>query len=428
MNMSKGAYLIYSIKNNLLDNTNWYYATLGLPTDNGIEDEQFSVTATQFRVKINGEIVVIDDYIKGEPLFTINDALVIDDKILSNVKGTIDTKLGILIANYVLLYKPFGNKIEYINGPITISKIESIIAKLLTDDKKSDNYITIKEYSTFVNNVTFLSSMSKIINVSATYKSMVPPPGIEEYKKKLIKEFKEKYGDDVFKDYTKVAEFEKLLKEYDDEWLKDDPSYGKLTSGKVKNKSRTKLFLTYGAEPGFDRSGVASLVTNSLYKGWPTDPKELSVLYNASRAGSYDRGAETQNGGVAAKVILRASNSIKIIDGDCGTKLGVTRTITKGTINFYRNSYVIEGNKTTKITVENEDNFIGKPVTIRSPIYCKEKNGNFCSVCAGRLANYKTGISLLLINISSELLGISMRSIHGVELKTKPLDLNDHLT
>ena len=427
--MTQIEYFIYALTHGYLDNLDWYFAVLGLPISDNTENKYFKYINKEYIVKLEDkEEVKIINNLKDRPLLVIKDIVDLTNKEMSCIKNKVNTTLGIAIANYLLIEKPFKDKIEYINGEVKIKSIESKIKRQL-DNGKEDS-ISVKEYIKFADNVMFLDGITRLVTVSATYKSVLPPPGIKEYKEKLIKEFKAKYGDDVFKDYTRVAELEAKLKEYDDEWLKDDPSYGKLISGKVKNVSRAKLFLMYGAEVAFDKKGIANTVTESLSEGWPDDKKKLSNMYNASRAGSYDRGAETQNGGVSAKVILRATNSIKIVKGDCGSKIGLPIIINNTNLEYLIGRNIITNNGDI-ISVDEEylKKNIGKKITLRSPSYCLTPNNNICEVCAGKnLTDYKDAVSLIVLKLSSTLLYISMSSMHGVQLKQVSLDLDEAIS
>jgi len=423
-------YFQYSIRNGYLNKLKWYYSVLSLPSKDVVENDYYTYTKGKYVVKLNnGEVATIDETLKDRPLLTIKDKVLLTNEDMSNIDKEVKTNVGIAIANYLLTYHPFKGKIPFINGEVKVKEIETIIKDLLTNDKSSQDKITIPEYIEFADNAMFLMNISKLVTISATYKTMLPPPGIKEYKKKLIKEFKEKYGDDVFKDYTKVADLEAKLKEYDDDWIKDDPSYGKVLSGKIKNVSRSKLFLDYGAEAAFDKSGIANFVSNSLLEGWPTDPEQLANMYNASRAGSYDRGAETQNGGVAAKIILRATNSIKIMDTDCKTKIGKKIVVAKNNKEKLYGRYMIIGGTNVLFTKENADKYLGKEVEFRSPAYCLTKDNNICRKCSGEeLYNYKDGISLLVLQVGAILLYISMSSMHSAILETRTYNPDDALS
>ena len=426
--MTQIEYFIYALKHGYLDNLDWYFAVLSLPVSDNTENKYLKYINKEYILKLeDGKEVKLLNSLKERPLLVIKDKVTLTKEEMLSIEDKEDTDVGIAIANYLLIEKPFQGKIKYINGEVKIKSIEAKIKSQLENGK--ENSISVKDYIKYADNAMFLSGIARLVTISATYKSVLPPPGIKEYKEKLIKEFKEKYGDDVFKDYLRVTELEAKLKEYDDEWLKDDPSYGKLISGKVKNVSRAKLYLMYGAEVAFDKKGIANTVTSSLLEGWPDDKEQLANMYNASRAGSYDRGAETQHGGVSAKVILRATNSIKIVKGDCGTKLGLPLIISNSNKEYIIGRNIITDNNIKAITEEYVNKNIGNTIILRSPSYCLTKDNNICEICAGKnLTEYKDAVSLIVLKLSSVLLGISMSSMHGVQLRQTNLDLDEAIT
>jgi hypothetical protein len=133
------------------------------------------------------------------------------------------------------------------------------------------------------------------------------------------------------------------------------------------------MYLTVGAELGFDKKGEnLKLIKNSLQDGYPEDKEDMSILVNSSRAGSYSRGSETQKGGITAKNMTRASSSIEIASGDCGTKIGKELYITEDIKNVLLNRNIIQNGKLVNVT--DVDKYINKKVIIRSPIYCLYEN------------------------------------------------------
>lgn len=314
-------------------------------------------------------------------------------------------------------------------GRIKIPAIESIIAGKLEDevpdDKKSKDKIYISQYNKFVNCVTYMSGMASICIVTATEKNILPPPGIAKKRKELLEKYKGKLHDHVV-----VAQIEKELLEYDKEYLKDDPSYGKIISGKVANISRKRMYLMFGTEAGFDDSADANLVEDSLYEGWPTDPDKLVDMFNSSRAGSYSRGKETQKGGVVAKVLLRSASNIMVEGEDCGTKVHLERNITKDNYTSISGRYILKGKDTHLVEDDKEaKEYIGKTVYVRSPMYCKQEGERICATCAGKLLSINPkGVSMSLTEIAAIVLYASMKKMHGKELKTTTLDLDNYLT
>jgi hypothetical protein len=249
--------------------------------------------------------------------------------------------------------------------------------------------------------------------------------GIEKYKKQVADELTKEYGEDWVRDRSKVVIFENKLKDFDTEYLKGDPSLGTFVSGGVKNGARVKMFLTFGAEVAFDKkSGDGKLVYNSLLEGYPKDPENLTNMFNTSRSGSYDRGANTQKGGSAAKEELRATASIKINDTDCGSKNGEFVKVESYNYKQIENRYLLVNGKSSLITDAKQ--YIGKTIEIRSPQYCLEKGRPLCGVCSGEsLRKYPNGVSIIMTDVSAILLATSMAAMHFKELKNIEFNIVD---
>jgi hypothetical protein len=278
----------------------------------------------------------------------------------------------------------------------------------------------------------FLELFSYFIVVSGTEKNMQPAPGRDEYKKEMIEKIKKEKGEDAFKDYTTVAELDNLMVEYDKEYLKDDPSYGKLTSGKITNIARKKMYGSFGAEVGFgDGTGDANFVGSSLEDGIPEDKEQIASMFNSSRAGSISRGQETQKGGAKAKDILRAINSAKLKQGDCGSKKGKEVLVTKKNIDSIIGRYQLVNSKPVLVTEEIAKKNIGKRLLLRSTQECNWNKDEivFCSTCTGEnLAKFETGLNISGLEISNAILTASLKSMHGKVLSTVELDMNELLS
>ena len=420
--MTNIEYFKYSIRKGYLTDINWYFAILG---------QHFKDNTNKYVSVKDGVITVnVDDvYIPlegtGDAVLTIYDKVTLTHDELSNISIDTPTDVGIAIANYTLITHCFGNKIDYMNGVVNNKKIESIVGKLMVAET-----ITVDELKQYIINCSFLTGIAELVNLSATPTNIVGAPGISEYKQEAIQILLDKYGPDWSKDYTKVKEFENMLTAFDEEYLKDDLSLNKLVSGKVKGVGRTKQFLMYGAESGFDTTGTASTITNSLSEGWGTDPKNLAVMFNASRAGSYFRGAETIKGGVAAKVILRATSSIIIVpDTDCGSVLGKPVEVTKIVTPYLIGRTMLLNNKKVMLTEDNISEKLYEKIIVRSPQYCLLPGSSYCSTCVGKsLERYLEGISLTMTDISKAILDISMASMHGKELQVIEIDMKQMIS
>lgn len=435
--MKKLDYLKYAIQQKLYSKKAWMISVFSVfqEGENGWKEDPYKgrlVTQPWGLSFVNesGELEKIDDSKQMTPLFTPADRLMIDNSWASNCKESVETSVGTLLFNHICLITCFGNKLDYMVGRISVAQVEAeIVPRLKSNPKpgeaRNDVDIYVDEYIALGRSFEYLKGMLQLCAYAATPKGLVAPTGIKEFKAQLNRKYEGKLTDPV-----QMAAYEAELKKFDDEFMKDDPTYGKFTSGKVANISRKKLFLTVGSETGFKETAEIIPVTNSLQEGWPTDPVEYTSMMNGIRTGSYARGAETVNGGVAMKYMLRAANNFKIKSEDCGSKLGIRRLYTKANASSLVGRTLIDAGK--QILVENENqlgNYLGKVLTVRSPMYCKMEGDTLCKVCTGeKLGRYETGLTIPLTEISSILLAASMAKMHTSGLSSAEMDLSEILS
>lgn len=400
-------YFRYAIKAELLTNLKFYYTVMTIPLQNS--NEYFKIDNKRYFVKLDKGYEEVSGKTTDEPLLAIGDPITLFNADLPNIETSVDTTVGKAIINYVTLVYNFKGKIPYVNkNMISCSTLEDLVCDALKKD-----VVTVQEYINFVDSCSMLQALSRITTVSATEKTMTPPPGIIEFKNNLIKKYDKLYGKSWVKDMVRVIEFQDELKKVDDEYMADDPTNGIITSGKVKNNARVKQYLSFGTDAGFSEGSdiTPDLVFNSLLEGYPADIKQLTTIYNSSRAGSFSRGNETKNGGVAAKNLLRATASLVIEPGDCGSKILKELHVTKDTAEALIGRTILVNGKLEKI--DNPNKYIGKVVQLRSPMYCKRTNGHICGVCAGdNLLNYRKGVTILATDISSVLMKNSLKKMH----------------
>lgn len=444
--MNKLDYLKLSFQNRQYIHRNWCVramATFTDPAGSAVPTEPYTLVNEPWGLAFiddKGERVRITDYKQGDgPLFLPTTPVTIDNTWLPNVKGVIETDFGRLLANAVLITESFGTLVPYMEGEVTITAIEKIIAPLMRSNERpkgnpiglsnspstlvmEPGQIYVHHYLKLGAGIEHLATFMDLFTIAMTKKSILPPTGIKEFKAKLIAEYGTRLQDPVV-----LSEFEDKLKEFDAAYLKDDPSFGRFTSGKILKDSRKKIHLSMGAEGGF---GTLVAVTNSLTEGDPDDPEQIVAIANGNRAGSYSRGAETVEGGVAAKKMLAAANNYVIQKGDCGSKLGITRLYDKNQLEGLKGRIIISGETQKQVELDADTSvYLGRVLMTRSPMYCKLKDENICAACAGlALARYTTGISLTLTEISAAILGARMKAMHTNALTVNEFDLETVFT
>lgn len=369
------------------------------------------------------ELIKLEGYVSGSPLFTFKDRVELKAGDILNLDKDTITTTGNALFNEMCLVNSFGSKIKYLNKRVSISAVEDIIAPMMEDTPKNgqerlDKFIYVDEYLKFVNSVFHLTNFTQLCVWGATEKVITPPPGIKEFKAQLMEKYK-----DSLNSSTTIAKIDRELVEFDAEYLKGDPGLNFLLSGKSRNTVRKKKYLFYGAEPGLDDSVNLKPIINSLDEGW--DIKRFPEMNNALRAGSFNRGAQTELGGEAVKWLLRASSNIVITKDDCGSKVGkpfeVTENNHRKLVDF---SIVTE---TGSKLIEPEDDtgqYIGKKLMVRSPMYCNLLVTDYCSTCVGKkLAKNPTGLSMTISEYGSSFLSLFMAAAHAKQLSLQKADL-----
>lgn len=369
-------------------------------------------------------IIPIKDAEPGKPLFTAKDKIILEPDDLPNVKQAVETTVGRAFLNAVLFAQSTGDKIPYINKKFSPGDAEELVIDKWEDagpDGKTptEGAITTDEFLNFVNAAFYLRTFSQLFVPGATYKTMTAPPNNAELKAKLVAEFKDRLHDPAV-----VAMIAKKLQENDAEYLKGDLGEGFLITKKSREIVRSKKFLMYGAEPGIEEKSEVDTIVNSLEEGW--DVSRFPAMNNALRAGSFNRGAQTQLGGESVKWLLRASSNIAITEEDCGSKLGVPTLFTEKNIDKYRRFTVLLDNQQIVVNDETAPQLIGKKVMVRSPQFCRLEKTDYCACCMGpRLSLNPTAASTAVSGQGSEFMLLYMKAAHAKGLSLAELDLDE---
>lgn len=369
----------------------------------------------------SGESVVLEDAPSQEPCFSFREKVKLKAGDVINLHEDVNSSYGNLLANYVVLVYPFGDKINYIQGAFKIGAIEKEIEGRLTTnpeyqtkkDVEPENPIYVSEYLNYVDAILSLEGFSQLCVPSATRKTMTRDPRIPEIRAALLEKYK-----DSLDDPATIAKIDAELVKVDKEWLKDDLGEGFYHKSKSFEVVRKKAHLMHGAESGFQDGQKVDLVTNSLSEGW--DIEKLPSMVNSLREGTYSRGAMTALGGESTKTINRIFQNTAIKEKDCGSKLGWDRTIDKENAKQYIGFFRIVPSGTEEITDANYEKFIGKTITLRTPMFCKTPKTGFCETCMGRkISENPHALGALAAEVGSTLMLLSMGAMHGKSLKTE---------
>lgn len=360
------------------------------------------------------ELKQIENSVKGEPLFDFADRIQIKKGEIPNADRDLDTTIGNLLVNYILLIYPFNDHYPFITGPISVSKIEDWIARDL------DRTITVEQYLKFTDAAFYLTNFTQISVWAATPKTVVPPPGIQEFRDKLLEEYKDRLHDPVV-----AAEIDKQLVEYYKEYIKGDPGVNFLMSKKSIDTVARKLFLMQGVDARLDDGPHVNPVTRSLVEGW--DVSKFPDMMDGLRAGSYSRGAQTALGGEQVKWLMRTSSNMRITQKDCGSTLGDIFLVTPNNVQSLVGFSIIENGKTVEINdMEQANKYLGKKVEKRTPMYCKLDKTDYCEICCGKnLSANPKALSMAVSEYGSIFMNLMMKKMHVSGLSVEKADLKE---
>lgn len=429
--ITKSEYLYKSFKEKLYTERNWVLSTFSICSFQDKKKERVVHRESTYCYFVeNGEEVVISDVTLNEPLYKISEKVEVMFGLLSNIETNILTTYGNLLFNACVVDYAFGNKIGYLNSPKQCSisgHIEPLIASRLVsgaapEDNSDKEKIYVDELFKFNEGVTYLIGFNFNFISCVTEDLLSVPPSNNEIRQGLVKEHMDKIGQPAV-----LASVIGKLEENDKEFLKQNPANSKFMNNKIKI-ARRKMFLMVGGEPGLSGGDFLDVATNSLAEGM--DVSKFTTYNNISRAGSLNRGYQTQLGGVVAKELIRATSNIKIVKGDCGTKMG--RIIEINETNYEKqlvNLFIFSNDYKQNIYIKNKEEagkYLGKVVVRRSPMFCMASGEDFCEFCVGtRLSKHPTGVSMAITEIGGTLLGIFMSAMHAKDLKVHSVSLDD---
>lgn len=358
----------------------------------------------------------------GKPPMRLNEAIDLEAGTFINQKEAVSTTYGNVIANHVLLIYPFGARIKFKTGRFNVDQVLKVLAPRLTatppeGEVRDPKLFYVDEYLKFANGAFSLGAYTQLCVPAHTEKMLSVPPGTKELRDKLLVQYAGRLHDPAA-----IADIDKALVNHFKEYIKGDRSEGFLITKKSIEIVRKKLLLMHGAETGLLETVDVDLISNSLREGWDVD--KLPAMINSLRAGAYNRGQQTELGGVAVKELLRASANIRILPGDCGRKFGLDFQVDEENKDWIIGYNAI--NADGSVTAIDEDNYgpyLGKKVELRSMLYCMFPMTDYCSTCAGRnLSKTPTAASVGIAAYGNIFLALFLKAAHAKALKTKKLD------
>ena len=340
-------------------------------------------------------------------------------------KNTFVTTAGIWLFNKYFIEPHVSGVTGYINEEVT-KKVYGKIQKKLSYAIMEDD-ITIDDLKDFLEKTQDIMKFTTVLSWSWSEKMLASTEVIGKEKARLYKKYKAQLdaGD------VKAAEqMEQELLKFATDYMGKDPGMDGFASGAggtVGNNFKN-MYCMKGAikNPDPNAEKQYNIAFSNYMDGISAD--EYATFANSLSAGPYSRGKKTSMGGYWEKLLLSATQHLKILpEGtDCGTKNYVTVDLTEDNIDDWIYSYIIgPGGTLTELTSKNMDKYIGKKLKFRFSSMCKSKNG-FCSKCAGniwyRLGPNVRNVGVMTDVIPSTLKNVAMKAFHDSVVHTTEMD------
>jgi hypothetical protein len=359
-----------------------------------------------------------------EPMFYPYDEIKLKKGQIENLSEDIISTVGIYLFNLLFLVYPFGDIIPYINETINKGKLSNIANKLC--DLLLTDKITPQQFAIYQEQLVWFNNFTEILIPGVTTNLLVVPDIIKQELNRLIKENEEaiKKGDII----TYVNRVEKPILAFAEAWYKkNDPDGWRLygLGGKPSFQNNFKnMFLEVGPIKDIV-TGKYKISSKNFSDSIP--PEEYSEYANSAVAGSYSRGVSTQWAGAKTKEFSTAFESLIIEGSDCGSTRTIPIEVNDVTLQDMKWRWIMEDGKTILLTPDNIDNYKGKTVNCRTPMYCN--SDNLCEKCAAdlykRLGIDKVGLSLN--KITSIFLNRLLKLMHDSTISTSSFDPFDYI-
>ena len=371
-------------------------------------------------------------YKVDEPYMHPTQEFILPANTLVNQPTTQLTTAGLYIYNMHIIAPCFGEMIPYINEPVN-SKVNERVLKTIASALLNKK-ISTKNYKLYNNRLTRLASCCGFLMDGLSEDLITPNPVVEKAKRELF----EKYKDEIKKNNSTlyVDKIENKLLEIAENELKMSPNYTLYQKGgkpSFSNNYKNNM-LTVG--PLMDPiTGKYIIATNSYDEG--VNLESFAVACNKAIYASYNRGVKTQDGGAMTKYLYALMHSIQ--SGKTGSDCRSTKyrdvLLTKKNVDKYLYRYIWTGkvkdgrHELLELTDDNINDYIGKVIKLRSPMYCKTPGNTICSVCLGSMFERMglKNIGLTTTTPSSVIMNKSMKAMHDISVKLADIDLYKYI-
>lgn len=372
------------------------------------------------------EKVIIEGGEFDKPLFHKNEKITVDIDFHPFIKEKMETTVGLLLTNIVVIFESLQDKAKYINGPISGGTIMGIIDGLMVDNPAPGEAVeegkaSVDDCLKITKQLDYLEGMNQVFVKASSKDVLTVHPEVLALRDKLLAELEEQGKLD---DPTAVALAIDQVIALDAKIQYAGPSRDFFINSKFIDNARKKMFIIFDMVPDFN-TGKYRLLRKALNEGWDKD--NYPAYINTAVSASFDRGNATGEGGAEVKLAIILTNRITVGSPDCGSTRTESILLNKHNFKGWIGGYHLVDGVPTVISNANKD-LIGKRVAMRVPQYCQQGDDNLCKTCCGdKLGKIANRVSAETVFIFTQYMLTRMKAMHVSQLKTITMDLKQIL-
>lgn len=367
----------------------------------------------------DGDWIKIEDGSQNQPLFDIKDRFTVEKEDFPGNDRPQETTAGRWVYSWVVFYFAFQDKFGYPDKAISEKEWETILFKMCAKTDKvevEDESKVVRPWQVgrYFQGHRELAPMTTGLVPTPTVRTLTTHPDWYKVRDALLVKHK-----DELDDINVVLKIQAVGDEMDREWLAQDQSI-KFFNSKKAMMRRRRLLVMHGVETAFEDPGSFKLIPKSLSED--LDVETLVAQFNATRMGSYGRGADTAKGGEAVRIVQMIYQNHKVDPGDCNTKITHDVVLDEEMTHYIGLNYM-DGNTHKRLDKTAFKSLQGKLVKLRRPFLCQNAYIDPCSVCATEeKADEPRAIASDIASSQSNIMLDSMGAMHGKEIEVVEYD------
>lgn len=419
--MLRADYFINCLRAGMYVNRQWILNTFGTPIGDRKATKPWQVgieNGVWYVHNADNQREEIDDQPEGNnALFIAGEPITLPAFTLANIKASVETVYAQAMVNAIVLVWPFGDMFDFIPK----KKINDKVLKSLITPKFTAKEVSVEQYINVHKALDHLEVFGKLLVRTLTPASLAPTKEALEVRDRLLEQYKDQLHIPAI-----AAMIDDAIVAADMEALKNDPVMRYFVNKKSFQTVRKKMYGSQGGVARLDDPTKIAYVKGSLLEG--VRPEDLPFANNASRSGSYDRGASTAFGGKEAKSSNRTGEGILLKEGDCGTNAGLRlRNVTEEQAEFMVGRFPM--GRDTPYTIDEAKGLVGKSIVVRSPVGCNQVDGNYCHRCMGTaVAASSIPLGPQLGSVASIYLSVFLAAFHAKPLTLVPYSFDKYMS